>query len=449
MPRSNIRLGRRGLLKTCAAVAAVSIVPRHVLGQGQTPPSEKITLAAVGAGGQAGGDIRELDKAGTKLIAFADVDSRRATQSVELFPDAKRFQDYREMLEQVHEQVDAVLVGTPDHTHAVAATAAIKRRKHVYCEKPLAHSVWEVRELIRAAKEAGVVTQLGNQGHSFESVRVFKEWMLDGALGEVNLVHAGCRSSNSRIDQLPLLAEKHEVPPELNWDLWLGPAAFRPYSPLYVPSRWRSWRAFGTGTIGDWTCHVIDPIFWAFDLGAPASVQCNAEDWDPEKHSETFPRGSVLTFRFPAKAGRGPVTVKWFDGTTPIPRPDDLEEGRRMVETGAVVYGEKGCLMYGSHGASSPRILPETKMKAYKLPEKTIPRAPRNSHHQDFVNAIREKRKAGSDFSYGGPLTEIALLGAISQLFPGKELKWDGQRFTNEAAANKHLKPTFREGWSL
>ena len=453
MSRTDRTVTRRIVLKSSVhatvAAAAFSIVPRHVLGQGQVPPSERITLAAIGAGGQAGGDLKELDKAGTQLIAYADVDTRRSGETSKLFADAKAFQDYREMLEQVHEKVDAVLVGTPDHTHAVAAMAAIKRKKHVYCEKPLAHSVWEVRELMKAAKQQNVVTQLGNQGHSFESIRVFKEWMQDNAIGPVNLIHAGCRSSNSRIDQVPLLAEKHEVPAEVNWDLWLGPVPFRPYHPLYLPGKWRSWRAFGTGTIGDWTCHVIDPIFWAFDLGAPASIQCEAEDWDPEKHSETFPRGSVITFKFPAKGRRGPVTVKWFDGAQPIPRPDDLEEERKMVDTGAVLYGEKGRLMYGSHGASSPRIIPEPKMKEYKLPPKSIARAPRHSHYQDFVDAIREKRKAGSDFSYGGPLTEIALLGAISQLFPGKELRWDGQRFTNESGANKHLKPTFREGWTL
>jgi predicted dehydrogenase len=429
-----------------------------VLGQGQTPPSEKVSIAAVGCAGQAGSDIESLLRGGAHLSAFADVDAERAAAAAQRYPDAKRFVDFREMLEQVGDTVDAVLVGTPDHVHAVAAMAAIRKKKHVYCEKPLAHSVWEVRSLMKAAREQGVVTQLGNQGHSSETIRAFREWVDDGAIGAVHTIHAGCNASNSRIDQLSMIGEKHEVPRSLDWDRWLGPAPFRPYNPIYLPAKWRSWRAFGTGTIGDWTCHVIDPVFWALDLGAPETVRLErAPGWDPDKHRETFPPGSITRFTFPARGSRGPVTLVWHDGTEPIPAPeiwaDVLKEtpDRKLVETGALVQGDKGTIMYGSHGAGDVRILPQSAMTSYTRPQRTLPRAPRNDHYRDFIMAIRENRKAGSDFSYGGPLTEIALLGGIAQLFPGQELKWDGpnMRFTNNAEATKLLTPTFRQGWSL
>ena len=454
------RLSRRSVLRAGAAAGVFSIVPSHVLGQDpdKPPPSKKINFAAIGAAGQGASDIESLTRAGGQLVAFADVDRGRADEAAKRNPGAKRFVDFREMLEAVDDQIDAVLVATPDHCHAVAAMAAIKRKKHVFCEKPLAHSVWEVRALVKAAAEHGVVTQLGNQGHSSAAMRLFNEWVNDGAIGNVHTIHAGCAANNSRIEQVPLLAEKHEVPPGLDWDLWLGPAAYRPYNPVYQPFKWRSWRAFGTGTIGDWTCHVIDPVFWALDLGAPETVRVErAEGWDPEKHRETFPKGSVMRFVFPAKGGRGPITLLWHDGTEKIPAPDIWPEvvkekpDRRLIDTGAFVYGDKGVIMYGSHGAGGMRIIPESAMDAYKKPPQTIPRAPFNDHYRDFMQAVRDGGRAGSDFAYGGPLTEIALVGAIAQLFPGQELKWDAanMRFSNNAEATKLLTPKFREGWTL
>jgi predicted dehydrogenase len=453
-------VSRRTVLRGAVAAGAFSIVPPHVLGQDrdQPSPSKKITFAAVGAAGQAGSDIEALTRAGGQLVACADVDGRRAAAAAQRYPQAKKFVDYREMLDAVGDKADAVLVAVPDHCHAVAAMAAIKAKKHVYCEKPLAHSVWEVRALMKAAREHGVITQLGNQGHSFPTIRLFREWVEDGAIGAVHTIHAGCNASNSRIDQVPLIGEKHEVPPDLDWDKWLGPAAFRPYNPMYLPAKWRSWRAFGTGTIGDWTCHVIDPVFWTLDLGAPDSIKVEkADGWDPEKHRETFPRGSVTRFVFPARGSRGPVTLLWHDGAEAIPAPDIWPDvvketpDRKLVDTGALVYGDKGVIMYGSHGATGVRIIPQSAMAAYTKPPQTIPRAPLNDHYRDFIEAVRDGRKAGSDFSYGGPLTEIALVGAIAQLFPGQELKWDGpnMRFTNSSEATGLLTPKFREGWNL
>jgi predicted dehydrogenase len=449
------RTSRRELLKTAGAVAAFTIVPRHVLGgQGQTPPSEKINLAAVGTRGQAASDIGQLAP-GNHLVALCEVDWReggRRRSVIQDFPDAKVYEDFRQMLAEMADKIDAVIVATPDHTHAVAALAAIKRGKHVFCEKPLAHSVGEIRALMKAAQEHKVVTQLGNQGHSYEAIRVFCEWIEDGAIGKVHTVHCGCGYSNSALRNLSRLGEKEEVPAGLNWDLWLGPAQERPYHSFYLPGSWRSWTAFGSGTIGDWVCHVADPVFWALDLGAPQSVVAQAKDYDPKTQGETYPAGDIITFEFAAKGSRGPVTLVWHSGTEKIPQPKELEPGRKGItsyDTGAYVYGDKGVIAYGSHGAEPVRIIPETAMKAYKLPPHKIPRV--KNHYADWLRAIREGGKAGSDFSYGGPLAELAMLGIIALKTPGTKLQWDGpnMRFTNSEEANRYLTPTYRQGWSL
>jgi predicted dehydrogenase len=333
----------------------------------------------------------------------------------------------------------------------VAVIDAIRRGKHVYCEKPLAHSIGEVRALMKAARTHKVVTQLGNQGHSSGSIRSFCEWIWDGAIGNVTEVHACCDAFPQvycQIDKLPQLKEKHEVPSRLDYDLWLGPAQFRPYSPLWVPWNWRGWMPFGTGCIGDWVCHVVDPSFWALDLGLPTKVRADeVKGYDPKLHADVYPRGVKITYQFPAKGKRGPVKLVWFDGSERPPRPEVLEEGRGIPGTGAIVYGDKGVIQHGSHGAGGVQIIPEAKMKEYKQPEPTIPRV--RGHHWDWLEAIRTDRQAGSNFDYGGPLTEIALLGAIAIRFPGQELEWNAEamKFTNFADANAYVDPPYRAGW--
>jgi predicted dehydrogenase len=442
------KMPRRQFLKTATgAAAAFSIVPRHVLGRGMNPPSEKLNIAGIGAGGMGGGDIDAVS-GGNNIIALCDVDLRRAS-AIKKFPKAKVYRDFRKMFDEMEKNIDAVVVGTPDHTHAVAAMAAIKRGKHVYCEKPLAHSVGEVRALMKAAQDYKVVTQLGNQGHSFDTIRLFCEWIWDGAIGNVHTIHCGCSAVNSGIDALQSLSEKHDVPPELEWDLWLGPAKERPYNPAYLPGSWRGWVPFGNGTIGDWACHVVDPVFWALDLGAPSTIVAQTDNYNPKTQGDAYPNGDVITFEFPAKGTRGPITLIWHSGTMKIPRAKELEPNRKGIDTGAYVYGDKGVIMYGSHGAGGVRIIPETAMKAYKSPEKKISRV--REHHDDWLRAIREGRKAGSDFSYGGPLTEIAMLGVIALKMPGTKLEWDTQavKFTNCPEANMFLNPPYRNGWTL
>ena len=448
-----MKTSRRQLLKSATgAVAAFTIVPRHVLGQGVTPPSGKLNVAGIGSGGQGGADIEQVARdSGTRMVALCDVDLRprhREQTQIPKFPDAKVYQDFRKMFDEMGDKIDAVIVGTPDHTHAVAAMAAIKRNKPVYCEKPLAHSVAEVRALMKAAQEHKVVTQLGNQGHSYDTIRTFCEWVWDGAIGNVHTVHCGCNATNSGLDRLSQMNQKEEVPEGLDWDLWQGPAKERPYHSFYLPGRWRGWVPFGNGTIGDWACHVVDPVFWALDLGAPTSVVAEVKDYDPKTQGDVFPRGDIITFEFPAKGSRGPVKLVWYSGNERIPVAEELEEGRKPVDTGAYVYGDKGVIMYGSHGAGGVRIIPEQKMKAYKRPEQKIPRV--KGHHEDWLRAIREGGKAGSDFSYGGPLTELAMLGVIAMKLPGTKLQWDAanMRFTNNEEANQNIKPPYRQGWS-
>ncbi len=383
------------------------------------------------------------------IVALCDVDTRRAAETLQKHPNAKQYRDFRKMFDEMEKSIDAVIVATPDHTHAVAALAAIQRGKHVYCEKPLAHSVYEVRRLMKAAQDHKVVTQLGNQGHSSDSIRQFCEWIWDGAIGKVHTIHAGCAAVNSGIDQLPLLKEQHPVPTTLDWNLWLGPALERPYHPVYLPGNWRGWVPFGGGTVGDWTCHVVDPVFWALDLGLPATIRADVENYDPKTQGDAYPMGEIITYEFPAKGSRGPITMKWYSGTQKIPRPPELEEGQKSVETGAVVVGDRGTILYGSHGAGGVRLIPETRMKDYKRPAASIPRV--KGHQRDWLQAIRNGTKAGSDFAYGGPLTEIAMLGIIAIKVPGTKLEWDAasMRFKNSREANRFVNPAYRKGWKL
>jgi predicted dehydrogenase len=440
---------REVLAAAGAAAASFAIVPREaVAASGKIPPSEKLRIAGIGVGGMGAGDIDAVS-GGNTIVALCDVDTRRAGGTFQKFPDAKRFQDFRKLFDAMEKQIDAVVVATPDHNHAVASMAAIQRGKHVYCEKPLAHSVYECRALAKAAKEHDVVTQLGNQGHSSEEIRLFCEWIADGAIGKVHTIHCGCTAVNSGLDSLKDVRSGQKVPAELDWNQWLGPAQLRPYHSAYLPGSWRGWVPFGNGTVGDWTCHVVDPVFWALDLGAPKSIQAQVKDWDPKTQGDAFPKGEIITYEFAAKGERGPITMKWYSGTERIPRPEALEQGRNHYDTGAVVLGDKGTIMYGSHGAGGVRIIPETQMKEYKRPDKKIPRVP--GHHADWIRAIRSGKKAGSDFSYGAPLSELAMLGVIAIKYPGQKLEWDAEKMqiTNFSEANQHINPAYRQGWSL
>ncbi len=438
------------IVKSSAVIAAGSSVtaPSILIGNGVSP-NDKLNIAFVGIGGRGGANLGGLS-GGNNVVALCDVDERRAGGNFNKYPDAKKFKDHRVMLDSMDKSIDVVSVSTPDHTHAAACMGALKRKKHVYCEKPLAHSVHEGRALAKAAKEAGVVTQLGNQGHSFGSIRDCVEWIRDGAIGKVHTIHAACSAVHTRVGQLKHRKDKHDIPKGLDWDLWLGPQEMRPYNPMYLPSQWRAWRPYGNGTIGDWVCHVVDPSFWALELGSPTSVETLEfmEGFDHVNHTDTFARGDRLRFEFPATDKRGPITMYWYSGDLRIPRPDGSD--RDAPKTGAVIIGDKGIIQHGSHGGGGVRLVPESKNKDYKRPARTIPRV--RNHHVDFLDAIRNDRKAGSDFhDYGAPLTELAMIGIISMNFPKQKLEWDGKagKFTNNKKANEYLNPPARKGWEI
>ncbi len=442
---------RRFLEGTGAGVTLFHIVPSSVLGAPRhVAPGDKLNIACIGVGGRGKASVDACKS--QNIVALCDVDDGRAAKTYKEYPAAKKFRDFRVMLDKLDKQIDAVTVGTPDHTHAVAVSNAIGRGKHVYCEKPLAHSVGQVRALMRAAREQKVVTQLGNQGHSSEDIRRFCEWIWDGAIGDVTEIHACCdafRNVYCQIDKLPQRAEKHAVPEGLDYDLWVGPAPFVAYSPLWVPWNWRGWIRFGTGCIGDWICHVVDPSFWALDLGHPATVEAEVIGYDPVKDAEVYPQGAKITFEFAAKGKRGPVKLTWWDGAARPPQMKELGEHGKLPGVGAGVFGTKGVIVHGSHGAGECHLVPEEKMKAYKQPPKTIPRV--KDHHWDWLEAIRTGRKAGSDFAdYGGPLTEVGLVGLIALRFPGQKLVWDAEkmRFTNSDQANAYVDPQPRKGWT-
>ena len=451
------QINRRHFIRgTAAGVALFHIGTAPLWGASKRfAANEKVNIAGIGIGSQGGADIDAMAGEGQNIVALCDVDDNYAAKQFAKYPNAKRFKDFRIMLDQMGKEVDAVVIGTPDHTHAVIAMEAMRRGKHVYCEKPLAHTVHEVRALMAAARKYKVTTQLGNQGHSSNSIRQCCEWVWDGAIGNVTEVRAACDAFKNvycQLGNLPKLNQTYEVPKGLDYDLWIGPVPFRPYTPFWVPWNWRGWMPFGTGTIGDWFCHVIDPSFWALDLGAPTSVRAEVTGYDPVRDGLTYPPASRVTFQFPAKAKRGPVKLVWSDGNSRIVRPEGLDEHYEAPGTGAILIGDKGMIMHGSHGAGDCRIVPDARRKEYQQnggAKQTLTRI--KGHAWDWVDAIRNGRPAGSNFEYGGALTQVALIGAIAIRFPDTTLQWDAKavRFTNCDAANAYINPPYRKGWKL
>ncbi len=455
--RKRSKISRRQFIGGAGAgVALFHIVPSSVLARpGRISPNDKVNVAGIGIGSQGGSDVNSVAEVGDNIVALCDVDHDYAAKEFAKYPDAERFKDFRHMLDRMDKQIDAVVIGVPDHNHAVIAMEAMRRGKHVYCEKPLTHNIGDVRKLMAAAHKYNVVTQLGNQGHSSDTIRQLCEWVWAGAIGPVHTVHAGCDAFKNVYCQIPNLGkvdQHYDVPAGLDYDLWLGPEPYRPYTPLWVPWNWRGWLPFGSGAIGDWFCHVIDPSFWALSLDAPTSVVAEVKDWDPVKDGLTYPPATKITFEFPARGNRGPVTVVWFDGNNSVPRPEAFSKDDQVNGVGAILFGEKGMIVHGSHGAGGCYITPESLLNQYSgknAPAKLIPRV--KGHHWDWLDAIRKGRKAGSNFDYGGPLTQAALLGVIALRFPGEKLKWDDakMRFTNNDSANAFIHPPSRKGWTI
>lgn len=454
----NPQVSRRKFVGGLAATAAtITIVPSHVLGgPGKKAPSDKLNIACIGIGGKGFSDSRDVGK-NENVVALCDVDEARAAEkhgdervsAFDNFPKAKFYKDFRKMLDREGKNIDAVTVSTPDHTHAVIAATAMKMGKHVFVQKPLTHTVYEARYLRDLAKKMGVVTQMGNQGHSQEGGRLICEWIWDGAIGDVTEVYC---FTNRPIWPQGMEAPKEipSVPPTLDWDLWLGPSKWRPYHPAYVPFAWRGWWDFGTGAIGDMGAHIIDHAYWPLKLRYPTSVQATSTPFT----KDSPPIAEFLTYEFPAREGMPPVRLHWLDGGLKPPRPAELEDGRRLGDGGGGVLfiGTKGKLMCGTYG-SNPRIIPESAMKEYRRPEKTIPRSP--GIHEEWVEACKkgDPNAATTNFEYSSRLTETMLLGnlAVQMADKNQRLEWDGEKgeITNLPEANDLLHFEYRKGWEL
>ncbi len=460
---------RKFLNYATVSAASFAVVPRHVLGGKRfVAPSDRLDLAIIGTGGQGIQNVKRLlTQPDIQIIAICDVNEYSdyspfyykgtagrlpALQVIREHADSldpknsykcSDYIDFREMLDR-EKSIDAVLIATPDHNHAITSLAAIAAGKHVFCEKPLAHSIYETRKVTETARKAGVATQMGNHGHSSEDIRLMVEWIRDGAIGNVREVHAWTGAGrDGRVDRVSRPEEYPPVPSGLDWNRWLGPVAFRPYHPEYTPYNWRSWWAFGNGALGDMGCHNIDAAFWALDLGFPNSV----EALTVELNDETTPLASIVYYEFPERGNLPALKLTWYDGGLRPPRPRELESSRTMGEDGLLFVGENGKILAGGW-SESPRIIPESRMRDYKRPSKTIPRVP--GHHRDWINACKEGGEASASFEFGGPLTELVLLGTVA-MRTGHKLFWDGpnMKVVNLPEADAYIRPEFHNGWTL
>ena len=463
-------VSRRTFLHTGAAAAAslsvgcATIVPRHVVAaSGQVPPSDKINIALIGAGGQGRTNARALFKLDdAQIIAIADpaayldlepfyykgmagrkpvrdeIEQHYRTKT----PDFRcaEYEDFREMLDK-EKAIDAVLCATPDHLHAYVTVRAMRAGKHVYCEKPLTHNIWEARYVARVAKETGVATQLGNQGHSTDAIRETVELIWAGAIGAVRQVHVWVPNGrwNALLSGRP--AETPLVPAGLKWDLWLGPRDPRPFHPAYVPVAWRDFWAFGGSNIADFGCHDLDAACWALNLTAPATVEFSPAG---TMNAEIAPFGCVGYYQFGSRGEQGPATIHWYDGGLRPPVPEALST---LPNRGILFVGDKGTIAAGGSGAGA-RLLPQALAEGFQKPSPSIPRS--KGHHRDWVDACKGGPPASSNFEYGARLTEIALLGALA-LRSGRRIEWEAEpmRARGMPELDVFINEPYRAGWEL
>ena len=416
-----------------------------------TSASSKLNIAGIGVSGQGGVDLNNLMS--ENIVALCDVDWAHAAGTFKKFPNAKRYKDYRTMLEE-QKDIDAVVVATPDHHHALAATLAMKMGKHVYCEKPLTHSVWEARQMAEAAKKHKVATQMGNQGQASEDTRRLCEMIWDGAIGPVREVHAWTdRPANGLFNEywpqgMDRPTDTPAVPSTLEWDVWLGPAPSRPYHPAYLPFKWRGWWDFGTGALGDIGCHSLDAVFRALKLGAPVSVEASSS----RVNKETFPLASMVTYEFAAREGMPALKLVWYDGGLRPPRPGEMDADMAMGTNGKIIIGDNGKIV--TQGMRHV-LIPEAKRKAYGDPPQKLERS--IGHYKEWIEACKGGNPGGSRFEFAGPLTEAVLLGNVAlrvqlrEKLTKQKLLWDSAnlRVTNIPEANEFIRREYRDGWKL
>lgn len=429
---------------TAAGLGAM-VVPRHVLGgPGYLAPSDKVNVAGIGIGGMGKHNVARVDN--QNIVALCDVDDEYAAPVFKKYRRAARYRDYRRMLDEMGNQIDAVIVATPDHTHAVIALDAMAQGKHVYVQKPLTWSVEEARALATAAERTGVVTQMGNQGHSSDDARRVNEWIQAGAIGPVREVHVWTnRPVWWQGFEPPKPSEP--IPETLDWDLYLGPAQQMTYIPGIHPFSWRGWVPFGTGALGDMGAHLLDHPFWALDLGDPISVETRATSFN----GVSWPKATMTYYEFPARGAQPPVRLTWYDGGLRPPRPNELPDGEQLNDEGGVLYiGDSGKLLHETYGRN-PRLLPEALHRDTPAPPRRYPRIKGENHDQNWIRAIRGEEEISAPFSYGAKLTEVMLLGQVSLHAGNRKLLWDAanMRFPNHAAANQHLRRDNRRGWEL
>jgi predicted dehydrogenase len=407
-----------------------------------TQANEKLNIAGIGVGGRGADDVNGV--AGENIVALCDVDQKHAAQTFERYPQAKRYKDFRKMLDEMHQKIDAVVIGTPDHTHAPAAVMAMKLGKHCYCEKPLTHSVFEARVMAEVAREKKLVTQMGTQIHAESNYRRVVELVQTGAIGTVREVHVWLGANFSGppkptdMSQPDAPSDSPAVPETLDWDLWLGPASYRSYHPAYAPFRWRYWWNFANGELGDFFCHYCDLAFWALKLRHPITVEAEGAI-----HPESAARWTIARQEYPARGDLPPVTLTWYNGGG---YPAFAKEGKIPQWANAVLFiGSEGMLIadYGQH-----RLLPEEKFADFKRPDPFIPDS--IGHHREWVEACKTGSQTTCNFDYSGALTEAALLCNVA-LRTGKKLRWDAKNLKAVGCpeADRFIRREYRKGWTL
>ncbi|HET6409923.1 MAG TPA: Gfo/Idh/MocA family oxidoreductase [Chthoniobacteraceae bacterium] len=445
------RFSRRRFLTLSSSIAAgIYVAPAFLRAQS---PNSKLNIAMIGVGGKGGDNYNGVKS--ENIVAICDVDSKALGAAAGRSPAAKQFRDYRKMFDELKSSdYDAVVVSTPDHHHFPATLRALKAKKHVYCEKPLVHTIWEAREIVRLAKEAGVATQMGNQGNASEDLRVTTEWIKAGAVGTVKEVH--CWSNRPIWPQgvtWPTQAEP--IPETLDWDIWLGPAAERPYYSKCHPFNWRGFWDFGTGAFGDMGCHILNWPYTALDLGSPISAECIEEEGASK---DSPPTKSRIKLEFAARGDRPAVTLYWHDGGNlptaeqfggEIPSRANNKGEKRNTENGSLFIGDKGIMFDGYDGGEEPTLLPKAKMEGFKAPDKTLSRSP--GHYVEWINACKGGPKAGSDFvAKSAGLTEMVLIGHLAaRVGPGKKIEWDGSvgKSKNLRETDAYVNKAYRKGW--
>ena len=439
------RVARRTFLKTSGALAiGATFVPSSVFGA-----NDRVNVGCIGIGGKGASEVTGVAGAGGTIAALCDVDDNRRRKGKNdptvVHPDAKLYHDFRLMLEK-EKHLDAVTVSTPDHTHCHAAVTAMRMGKHVYCQKPLTHSVWEARLMTETAKEYKVATQMGNQAHAGEPIRRGVEMIRAGIIGRVSEVHAW----TNRPGWPQGLAERPtpmDVPAGLDWDLWLGPAPLRPYADAYVPFKWRGWWDFGTGALGDMGCHIMDMPYWALELGYPDTVEAESEG----NTEESGPNEATVTYQFPAGKYCSDLKYVWYDGNrmpdAEILSGTDTDPERMAKAFNLVMIGEKGKFFF-NRGNTNFVTSPASLLEDFDPPKETIPRVKDEDH--EWIAACRGGPAALSNFANSGPFTEMILLGNIATR-TGEKLEWDGptMKATNCPAADQYVRREYRKGWEL